>query len=243
MQEKIQELSALIESMQAQLIRAKLLLNDLQSGSAEPRPFVMPYLPEDGGPPRFPNILTPAPVPDPTQLSMDLADSPNSGSNVVEGLFDGQHMVGPDGKQYNVAANYASKSKLVEGDHMKLTIAPDGTFIYKQIGPVERKHLSGKLHRDGTGYVMVGENNRTYKLLLASVTYFKGKVGDTVVAFVPVHEQSAWAAVEHIIPAEQASPELLTRMTGETEEPVELHQGSEGLLPSGEEGLLAETNL
>lgn len=228
MSDKIQELSALIESMQAELARAKVLLADVRSGSTEPRPFVMPVVQAVGAP-----TLVSA-TPDPTQLSMDLADSPNSGSNVIEGLFDGQRMVGPDGKQYTVAANYASKSKLVEGDQMKLTITQDGTFIYKQIGPVARKHLTGKLHRDDTGYVMVGENNRTYKLLLASVTYYKGKVGDTVVAFVPEHEQSAWAAVEHIIPADQASPELLSRMTGETEAP--------DLLPSGEEGLLPVDN-
>ena len=58
------------------------------------------------------------------------------GSVIIEGVFDGQNMVGPDGKLYSVPANYASKSKLVEGDMMKLTISPDGSFIYKQVGPV-----------------------------------------------------------------------------------------------------------
>ena len=54
---------------------------------------------------------------------------------IIEGVFDGQIMIGPDGKNYPVPANYASKSKLVEGDLMKLTITPDGKFLYKQIGP------------------------------------------------------------------------------------------------------------
>jgi hypothetical protein len=44
---------------------------------------------------------------------------------VVEGVFDGQNMVGSDGKTYPVPANYASKSKLVQGDILKLTIAED----------------------------------------------------------------------------------------------------------------------
>ena len=35
---------------------------------------------------------------------------------IIEGIFDGQIMIGPDGKNYPVPANYASKSKLVEGD-------------------------------------------------------------------------------------------------------------------------------
>ena len=51
-------------------------------------------------------------------------------------------MLSPDGKNYPIPANYASKSKLVEGDLMKLTIAEDGSFIYKQIGPVPRSKLS-----------------------------------------------------------------------------------------------------
>src|SRR3712207_6782664 len=41
---------------------------------------------------------------------------------VIEGVFDGQNMVGSDGKTYPVPANYASKSKLVQGDILKLTI-------------------------------------------------------------------------------------------------------------------------
>ena len=64
---------------------------------------------------------------------------------VIEGVFDGQSMVGPDGKNYPVPANYASKSKLVEGDILKLTIADDGSFIYKQIGPVARRQIIGTL--------------------------------------------------------------------------------------------------
>src|SRR3972149_9252506 len=60
----------------------------------------------------------------------------SGGGKIIEGVFDGQNMMGPDGKKYPVPANYASKSKLVEGDVLKLTISDDGSFIYKQIGPV-----------------------------------------------------------------------------------------------------------
>src|SRR4030042_3812768 len=70
---------------------------------------------------------------------------------IVEGVFDGQVMMGTDGKQYPVPANYASKSKLVEGDMLKLTITPDGSFVYKQIGPVERKRIIGIVSQDDLG--------------------------------------------------------------------------------------------
>ena len=115
---------------------------------------------------------------------------------VIEGIFDGEAMVGPDGKNYPVPANYASKSKLVEGDIMKLTIADDGSFIYKQIGPAARKTLIGTLvSHDGKFYVEVG--GREYKVLMASVTYFKLKVGEQVTIIVPEDDPEAtWAAVE-----------------------------------------------
>ena len=52
---------------------------------------------------------------------------PQAAGRIIEGVFDGENMIGPDGKQYSVPANYASKSKLVEGDILKLTITATGT--------------------------------------------------------------------------------------------------------------------
>ncbi len=116
---------------------------------------------------------------------------------VLEGVFDGQNMIGPDGKTYPVPANYASKSKLVQGDILKLTIADDGSFIYKQIGPVPRKTVIGELvQKDGHYYVHVGK--KTYRVLLASVTYFKAKPNDQISVVVPEDdsEDVEWAAIE-----------------------------------------------
>ena len=85
---------------------------------------------------------------------------------IIEGVFDGQNMVGSDSKTYPVPANYASKSKLVQGDILKLTIADDGTFLYKQIGPIPRKQLVGSLElEDGHYFVLVGD--KKYRLYLS----------------------------------------------------------------------------
>jgi len=119
---------------------------------------------------------------------------------IVEGVFNGQIMIGPDGKQYSVPANYASKSKLVEGDILKLTISSDGSFIFKQISPVDRTRLVGRLIKDkNTNEFVVLAGDKIYKLLMASVTYFKGEEGDEVVVLVPKDSDSTWAAVENII--------------------------------------------
>lgn len=115
---------------------------------------------------------------------------------IIEGVFDGQNMVGSDGKMYPVPANYASKSKLVQGDILKLTIADDGTFLYKQIGPIPRKQVVGALKLEG-GHYFVEVGDREYRVLLASVTYFKAKPGDQVSVNVPEDDsQAEWAALE-----------------------------------------------
>lgn len=115
---------------------------------------------------------------------------------IIEGVFDGQNMVGSDNKTYPVPANYASKSKLVQGDILKLTIADDGAFQYKQIGPVPRKQVVGALKlENGHYFVEVGDKN--FRVLLASVTYFKAKPGDQVSVNVPEDDTAAeWAALE-----------------------------------------------
>lgn len=124
----------------------------------------------------------------------------SSGDRVVEGVFNGYSMIGDDEKTYQIPPNYASKSKLVEGDRLKLVIQPNGQFVYKQIGPVERERRVGKLERtmvDNSFAVVAPE--RTYRVLMASITYYHGQIGDEVVLLVPRGGNCIWAAVENIM--------------------------------------------
>jgi len=123
----------------------------------------------------------------------------SGGGKIIEGVFDGQNMMGPDGKKYPVPANYASKSKLVEGDVLKLTIAEDGSFIYKQIGPVERVKKLGILTVDENGDHRVIADGKSFRVLLASLTYFKAEPGDEVTIVTPKDQETEWAAVENVI--------------------------------------------
>lgn len=123
---------------------------------------------------------------------------------VIEGVFEGEQMVAPDGKKYPVPANYASKSKLVEGDTLKLTIADDGSLIYKQIKPVERKNLIGTLSYDNGNYTVLAEG-KSYKVLFASVTYYKGEPGGKASVIVPADKESTWAALDSIIHEHEGS--------------------------------------
>ncbi len=124
----------------------------------------------------------------------------DSDEKIVEGIFDGQNMIGPDKTQYPVPANYASKSKLVEGDTLKLTIQPNGSFVFKQIELIPRKMTTGKLILEGNQYKVLC-TDKTYSVLYASVTFFKGSVGDNVTIIIPEDEKASWGAIENIIPS------------------------------------------
>lgn len=126
-------------------------------------------------------------------------DLDDAEGTVVEGTFDGQIMLGTDGKQYPVPANYASKSKLVEGDMLKLTITDTGTFLYKQIGPIERRHALGVVTQDESGNYYVIANGKPHRVLLASITYFKASPGDEVAVVLPRDLETSWAAIENIL--------------------------------------------
>lgn len=133
------------------------------------------------------------------KMASDLPVLEEEEKKIIEGVFDGQNMIGPDKKSYPVPANYASKSKLVPGDVLKLTIMPDGSFVYKQIGPVERRRVIGPLIYEEGQYKVLADG-KAYKVLLASVTYFKAEVGDEISLVIPALEDSEWGAIENIIP-------------------------------------------
>jgi hypothetical protein len=118
---------------------------------------------------------------------------------VVEGIFDGENMQGNDGKTYAVQPNYASKSKMVEGDELRLTIkGDDEEFMYKQTGPTERKKLSGILGEQDNGEYRVVADGKAYKVLPASLTFFNIQPGDQVKISLPKSQHATWAAIERL---------------------------------------------
>lgn len=167
------------ELPEKQIKRLKSLIQEAETNLAAAKELLISIVGDDG------SVITP-----------HGATHEDVSGKIVEGVFDGQVMIGPDGKSYPVPANYASKSKLVEGDILKLTIADDGGFIYKQIGPIPRRQIIGTLvQHDGVYFVEA--NGHEYRILLASVTYFRLNIGDQVTIIVPEdNPEASWAAVE-----------------------------------------------
>lgn len=123
----------------------------------------------------------------------------DDGDKVIEGYFDGEQMIANTGQAYAVPANYASKSKLVTGDSLKLTIGPRGHFFYKQISPVERRRLVASLEQTPDGnYYAVYEHQR-WQLLKASVSYFRAQPGDRIAILIPQDLSANFAALENLV--------------------------------------------
>lgn len=118
---------------------------------------------------------------------------------VIIGAFDGQGMSDEGGEQYPVPVNYASKSKIVVGDKMKLTITPSGKFVYKQIGPVNRVNVLGPLTCEEGQYKVLSAG-KEYLILTASITFHKAMIGDEISILLPEGVDAKWGALDAVVP-------------------------------------------
>lgn len=115
-------------------------------------------------------------------------------------LYDGYNFVGQDGRNYSVPLNYASKSKLVPWDILKLMIMEDGELIYKLITPASRKKMRAILSKDTNGrWVANTKDHNIYILNLAAISFFKWRVGDQITITVNPDLDIQFAAVDNII--------------------------------------------
>ncbi|MCD5375116.1 hypothetical protein LR010_01530 [Candidatus Gracilibacteria bacterium] len=120
-------------------------------------------------------------------------------SKIVEGVFTGEDMLGVDNNKYIVPVNYASKSKLVQGDRMKLTIEGSGKMLYKQIKQIDRETRVGLLTQDKGRYQVVADGV-SYDVLTAAVTHFKAEIGDNVTVLIPAGKEATFGAIEAVMP-------------------------------------------
>jgi len=119
---------------------------------------------------------------------------------VVEGVFDGYFMIGSDKNKYPVPLNYASKTKLIPWDVLKLRIMEDGKLVYKLIWPAPRKYIKATLSQTEEGKpVAITDDGKTYFLNPAAVTFFKGKPWDELSIIVNADGKGNHAAIEALI--------------------------------------------
>lgn len=124
----------------------------------------------------------------------------NENIKVIEGTFDGNFMQGNDGKIYPVPMNYASKTKLIPGDMLKLRIMEDGKLVYKLIGAAPKKYVKAKLSKTDEGkFIAMTEEGKTYNLNQAAVSFFKGTVGSELSIIVNGNDDNNTAAIEALI--------------------------------------------
>jgi len=135
-------------------------------------------------------------------LSTSWLHSYNDENNkIVEWVFTWEQMLWSDGKNYPIPVNYASKSKMVQWDKLKLTIDLHWKMTYKQISPIQREIKTGLVTKDEWKFQVVCWWD-TYDLLTAAVTHFKAEIWDSITVLLPKWKKASFAAIEAVIPKE-----------------------------------------
>ncbi len=122
-------------------------------------------------------------------------------AKIIEWVFTGDSMLWSDGKKYPVPFNYASKSKIVQWDKLKLKVDGVWKMTYKQIAPIERETRTWLVTKDMWKFQVVCDWD-VYDLLPAAVTHFKCEIWDNISVLLPKWKQASFAAIEAIIPKE-----------------------------------------
>lgn len=120
-------------------------------------------------------------------------------NKIIEWVFTWEEMLDSENNKYPVPVNYASKSKLVQWDKMKLIIDGTGRMTYKQIALIDRETKVWLLTKEHGKYQVISDWE-TYDVLTAAVTHFKWEVWDNVTIILPAWKQASFAAIEAIIP-------------------------------------------
>jgi hypothetical protein len=136
-------------------------------------------------------------------FSTDEADA----LEVVEGYFDGESMIGDNGKVYLVPPNYASKTQLIVGDRMKW-ILTSNREIYKLIAPANRERATGVFVIEDDKYLVIMEKYpNPVQILKASATYAMKnlglQIGDMVALTIPKDTTPTWGAFNSVVKSQE----------------------------------------
>jgi len=120
-------------------------------------------------------------------------------NKIIEWVFTWEDMLGSNRMKYPVPVNYASKSKMVQWDRLKLIIDSSWKMTYKQISPIEREIKTGLIVKDKWKFQVICDEN-TYDLLTAAVTHFKAEIWDTITVLLPKGKDASFAAIDSLLP-------------------------------------------
>lgn len=118
---------------------------------------------------------------------------------IVEWVFTGESMLGPDGSVYPVPQNYSSKSLLVQWSRLKATIDAHGGIKYKIIEEIPFDTSLWIVTKNGEKYE-IATDTKIYRVLMAAITFHKCSIGDTVSIRTPKGKDGTYAVIESIIP-------------------------------------------
>lgn len=163
-----------------------------------------PPLPQQVTQPPFRSQQMPQPL-----QEVDPATAPG-----VEGVFDGVFLVPTDGEKIEVPAAYASKTRILYGDTIKM-YDDNGEKKFKVMVKQSRKKLNAMAtKRDGKWYALTGLG--AYKISDSYAEFNKLGVNDQLTILVPEGNLLVpFAAVEEVIKPEE-TPKVVEKSQNQT---------------------------
>jgi hypothetical protein len=125
-------------------------------------------------------------------------------SDSIYGVFDGTNMIvkvdGAPDKVYGVPGNYASKSKLHEGDELAMRVI-NGRPIIKCVKEVPILFFRGvvHIHQDRRTFVENPDDGKMYAVIPAAASYHNLQNGTKVSASIPATLQASYAVIEMVL--------------------------------------------
>ncbi len=118
----------------------------------------------------------------------------------LEWLFDWVSFIDSNWAKYPVPMNYASKSKLVPWDKLKLRIMKNWDFVFKLIEKAPRQKITAILSKDKEGKrIAIYKNKYVFLLNHASVSYYKWKPWDKILIIVNKSKPWKYAVLDAVL--------------------------------------------
>ncbi len=140
-----------------------------------------------------------------TNASSSGASTFDSNVKIIEGVFKGDHLLGDDSERYEVAANYASKSKIIEGSRLRGTIMPDGRIKYTITEKAQYELKLGRVVTNDQHETLIQIDDYQAKVLWESITFFRLEEGDEAYIRVPKGQKAEFAVIDSSLTEEEGN--------------------------------------
>jgi hypothetical protein len=109
--------------------------------------------------------------------------------------YNGDSIIDDQGVIYPINKNYASKSRLIDGDVLIMRTDSQGGIYYKLSKPVPRKTVIADIKETNGQYIAI-YNNKSYKILTAASNFYELYNNCQAMIVISITEDNKWCAID-----------------------------------------------